>query len=82
MGKPSEDYPWHWSVYTWIEGESALYATVNNTCDVAKTLADFLKALRGLAAGDPACDLAIAWTYFKGESRTVFFDQLPLDNDT
>ena len=24
------------------------------------------------AVGDPACDLAIAWTMFEGESRTVF----------
>ena len=23
MGEPAEGYPWHWSVYRWIEGESA-----------------------------------------------------------
>jgi aminoglycoside phosphotransferase (APT) family kinase protein len=23
MGKPSEQYPWHWSIYRWIEGTSA-----------------------------------------------------------
>ena len=36
----------------------------------------------GLAIGDPACDLAIAWTFFKGESREVFRTILNLDEDT
>jgi aminoglycoside phosphotransferase (APT) family kinase protein len=30
--------------------------------------------------GDPACDLAIAWTFFKGESRRAFRANLPLDD--
>jgi aminoglycoside phosphotransferase (APT) family kinase protein len=32
-----------------------------------------------LAVGDPACDLAIAWTTFAGESRAAFRSALPLD---
>jgi len=28
--------------------------------------------------GDPACDLAIAWTFFEGESRAAFRSALPL----
>ena len=32
--------------------------------------------------GDPACDLAIAWTLFPGESREAFRNALPLDNAT
>lgn len=32
--------------------------------------------------GDPACDLAIAWTLFKGESRETFRRLLPLDEGT
>lgn len=35
-----------------------------------------------LAIGDPACDLAIAWTFFFGESREVFRATLPLDPGT
>lgn len=31
------------------------------------------------ALGDPACDLAIAWTFFTGESRRAFRDGLALD---
>jgi aminoglycoside phosphotransferase (APT) family kinase protein len=34
------------------------------------------------AVGDPACDLAIAWTLFDGESRAAFRDALPLDDAT
>jgi aminoglycoside phosphotransferase (APT) family kinase protein len=32
--------------------------------------------------GDPSCDLAIAWTLFKGESRQAFRAALPLDEAT
>ena len=35
-----------------------------------------------LAVGDPACDLAIAWTLFHGDSRDRFRSQLELDDDT
>lgn len=31
------------------------------------------------AVGDPACDLAIAWTFFEGDVRTAFRAALPLD---
>lgn len=31
------------------------------------------------AVGDPACDLAIAWTFFEGDARTAFRAALPLD---
>ena len=32
--------------------------------------------------GDPSCDLAIAWTLFKGESRDAFRAALRLDDAT
>ena len=32
--------------------------------------------------GDPACDLAIAWTLFEGDSRAAFRAALPLDPET
>jgi aminoglycoside phosphotransferase (APT) family kinase protein len=34
------------------------------------------------AIGDPACDLAIAWHLFEGDSREVFRRARPLDPDT
>lgn len=36
----------------------------------------------GMAVGDPACDLAIAWTLFEGKSRKLFRELLPLDAGT
>lgn len=168
MGKPGDGYPWKWSVYRWLEGDSAAMAEIADLSDFATRLADFLSALqridsssgpmpgphsfyRGgalitydaevrqaitalkkkidgdaatdiweralsthlngapvwihgdisagnllvkegklcgvidfgqLAVGDPACDLAIAWTLFKGKSREVFRAHLPLDAGT
>lgn len=158
MGKPAHGYPWKWSVYRWIEGETAAFASIADMCEFARSLAQFLNALQridptygpppgphnfyrggalttydaetrqaikilqgkidtkmatevwkealatswqsspvwvhgdvavgnllvregklnavidfgGLAVGDPACDLAIAWTFFEGESREIF----------
>ena len=34
------------------------------------------------AVGDPACDLAIAWTFFTSESRHAFRSALPFDEET
>jgi aminoglycoside phosphotransferase (APT) family kinase protein len=35
-----------------------------------------------LGVGDPACDLSIAWTLFRGESRETFRAMIPLDAGT
>lgn len=168
MGEPGEGYPWRWSVYRWIEGETASIEHITDLSQFAVALAEFLSALEridatdgpiagphnfyrggplstydaetrqaililgdkidtelvtiiwdtalastwttapvwvhgdistgnllirkgklsavidfgGLGIGDPACDLAIAWTLFKGESREAFRTALPLDKDT
>ncbi len=168
IGKPAEDYPWHWSIYQWIEGEKASPERIADMCEFAIALAEFLVALqkidathgpmagphnfyRGgllktydaetrqaimtlgdkidveavtevwdkalastwegtpvwvhgdvavgnllvqhgqlsavidfgcLGVGDPACDLAIAWTFFTGESREAFRVALGFDKDT
>jgi aminoglycoside phosphotransferase (APT) family kinase protein len=168
IGKPGDDYPWPWSIYRWIEGETAKPERITNMNDFASRLARFLAAMhnidsttgppagphnfyRGgplktydaetrqalailkgkidtvaaldiwetaltttwagppvwihgdvsvgnllvregklhavidfgnLAIGDPACDLAIAWTMFANESRETFRALLPLDDCT
>jgi aminoglycoside phosphotransferase (APT) family kinase protein len=35
-----------------------------------------------LGVGDPACDLSIAWTFFKGDGRAAFRKSLALDDGT
>lgn len=168
LGKPTDEYPWHWSVYNYISGTTAAQGKINDISDFAKDLARFLLALekinpnegpspgwhsffRGgsiaqfdsqtqqafsiledkidihtarniwskalasswpespvwvhgdvtesnilvengklkavidfgiLTTGDPACDLAIAWTMFDENSRKVFRNALPFDKDT
>jgi len=168
MGSPAGDYPWHWSIYQWLEGEtitsSYLAGEPLDLLGTAKSLAGFLTALQsidatggpspvwrggslsmydaemrqaiaalkdkidvtvatqiwdaalatswrgvpvwvhgdisagnllvqngrlsavidfgGLVTGDPACDLAINWTLFHGESRQLFRSLLPLDRGT
>jgi aminoglycoside phosphotransferase (APT) family kinase protein len=168
MGKPSKEYPWNWSIYQWIEGETASVAIIDDLCEFATILGKFLGALYkidtaggplagphnfyrggplktydleareaiailsrdidvstvtdiwnialsshwqnapvwvhgdmdarnllvnhgrlsavidfgGLGIGDPSCDVAIAWTFFKDASRNAFRHTLKLDNAT
>jgi aminoglycoside phosphotransferase (APT) family kinase protein len=165
MGEPGESYPWPWSVYQWLDGETATTGRVTDLPRFATDLAEFLAALQRIDAadgpppgvhnfhrggplatydaetrraiamlvdridtdvvtavwdaalaapwrgapiwlhgdvvpgnllvdqgrlsavidfgccgvGDPACDLAIAWTFFEGENRDAFRAVLPLD---
>jgi aminoglycoside phosphotransferase (APT) family kinase protein len=168
LGKPTLHYPWKWSVYRWIEGDTATSERIRDLCELASSLAKFLTALQSidpeggpppgphnfyrggpltiydgetrkaiaglkgqidvdaathvwesalatswqgrsvwihgdvsagnlllrggklsavidfgmLGIGDPACDLAIAWSLFAGESRRVFRALLPFDAGT
>jgi aminoglycoside phosphotransferase (APT) family kinase protein len=167
-GAPGDGYPWQWSIYEWIDGESASAGSIRDLEEFAADLASFLVVLRGVDAadgpapgphnffrgaplgvydadtqraltelgdsidrnaatevwdaalgtnwsaaavwfhgdiatgnlllrdgklsavidfgtsgvGDPACDLAIAFTLFTGRSRGVFRERIDLDFDT
>jgi len=167
-GEPAEDYPWPWSVYGWLDGETASAGRIGDMPRIAADLAGFLAALQRIDAtdgpiagphsfwrggplstydaetrtaiaalgdridaravtavwdaalaaawdglpvwvhgdvaagnllvrdgrlsaiidfgcscvGDPACDLAIAWTFFEGAAREAFRAALPLDPGT
>jgi aminoglycoside phosphotransferase (APT) family kinase protein len=55
MGAPAEDYPWHWSVYGWIEGETAKRERIGDLSQFAAGLAGFLVALKRVdPTGGPA----------------------------
>lgn len=170
MGMPSKIYPWNWSIYKWLEGESAnslelrdehletialqlaqflnefhkfdaagapapglhnwwraAHTSVYNaeTKSLIEELKDFIDVAQArklwqraisskwdrdpvwvhgdvasgnllvkdnrLAAvidfgcmgiGDPACDLTIAWTFFRGKSREIFKANMDLDEET
>ena len=53
-GNPGEGYPWHWSVYRWLEGENATIESVANPRQAATDLAQFIAALQRInATGGP-----------------------------
>jgi aminoglycoside phosphotransferase (APT) family kinase protein len=168
VGRPDAEFPWPWSVRTWIDGDDAASARVDDLAEFASALGAFLVALRrvdstggpppgahnfhrgappavyddetraavaslagridadaatsawdaaldstwsaspvwlhgdvapgnllvrggrlaavidfgGCGVGDPACDLAIAWTTFSGPSRAAFRDAVDVDDAT
>jgi aminoglycoside phosphotransferase (APT) family kinase protein len=46
MGVPVADYPWHWSVYRWLAGETATVEPVADLRQAATDLALFIAALQ------------------------------------
>jgi aminoglycoside phosphotransferase (APT) family kinase protein len=52
MGKPGEGYPWHWSVYRWLEGENASIERLADPQQAAVDLAQFILALQKIDAAD------------------------------
>lgn len=49
MGEPGEGYPWRWSIYQWIEGETVADCTEINKTMLAVSLAKFLQALHKIS---------------------------------
>lgn len=45
-GRPSDEYPWYWSVYRWINGETAQVGCIPDRLAFASELAQFLVALQ------------------------------------
>lgn len=62
LGAPSDDFPWPWSIYSWIEGETALQASPTDLHQFATDLAAFLAALQAIdATGGPAPGVHNFW---------------------
>jgi aminoglycoside phosphotransferase (APT) family kinase protein len=54
IGKPAEGFPWPWSIYRWIDGDTAALDRVADLNQFAVTLAEFLAALQRIdATGGP-----------------------------
>ncbi|RWN13374.1 MAG: aminoglycoside phosphotransferase family protein [Mesorhizobium sp.] len=70
MGVPAESYPWHWSVYRWIEGETAERERIASLPRFATDLAAFLVALQMIdATGGPASG---QHNFFRGGALSVY----------
>ena len=62
LGRPSSDYPWPWSVYQWLEGDSATVTPPDDLERFALDLAEFLNALQRVdATGGPPPGLHSAY---------------------
>lgn len=61
----------------WIHGDFA----VGNMLLIDNKLSGIID-FGGVALGDPACDLVIAWTYLTGKARDIFIQGIDLDADT
>ncbi|MEZ0369440.1 MAG: aminoglycoside phosphotransferase family protein [Candidatus Sericytochromatia bacterium] len=54
-GQADREYPWDWAVYRWLVGENATPDRIADLCQFAKSLAQFVAALRELdPRGGPA----------------------------
>jgi len=56
MGEPGEGYPWHWSVYRWLEGENKSIENIPDPIQAAVDIAHFILALQHIdpTSGPPA----------------------------
>jgi aminoglycoside phosphotransferase (APT) family kinase protein len=52
IGKPADGYPWKWSIYRWIEGETAAPERIGDLDNLANDLADFLITLQRIDPTD------------------------------
>lgn len=48
MGMPVYDYPWKWSVYQWLEGDTVALASITDLQELTTALAQFLLVFQGL----------------------------------
>jgi len=70
MGIPAEGFPWDWSIYRWLEGDTASIERIGDMNEFATTLAHFLVALQQIdPAGGPPPGLHSA---FRGGPLEIY----------
>lgn len=70
MGAADCTYPWKWSIYRWIEGDSAASTPINNLSDFAQNLAKFLVALQSINGEEGP--LPGPHSFYRGGSLSVY----------
>jgi aminoglycoside phosphotransferase (APT) family kinase protein len=73
MGTPGEGCPWPWSVYRWLEGETARPDRIEDLDELARTLGAFLHTLQRIdpSGGPPAG----RQSFFRGASLATYDHQ-------
>ena len=70
IGKLTEEYPWQWSIYQWLPGDSAANAPISDLNHFATSLAEFLIALQRIdSAGGPSPGLH---SFYRGGSLATY----------
>lgn len=73
LGSPAFNYPWHWSIYRWIDGETVDACA---TVDLNLLAFDLAKFLRALQAIDPQNGpLSGAHNFYRGASISVYDEE-------
>jgi aminoglycoside phosphotransferase (APT) family kinase protein len=73
MGGPGEGFPWAWSIYEWIDGETSSAGTIRDLERFAEEVAGFLTALMAIdAAGGP---LPGPHNFFRGGAPAFYDDE-------
>lgn len=72
IGNPAKNYPWNWSIYGWIEGQSAntLHIDDKTLERLGLQLADFLNELQAIDSSDGP--LPGEHNFFRGASPIVY----------
>ncbi len=74
MGRPEYGYPWKWSIYQWLEGETVATDLPSDLVAFALDLASFLKALHKIdTEGGPSPGLH---SFYRGGPLSIY------DSDT
>jgi aminoglycoside phosphotransferase (APT) family kinase protein len=73
FGSPGEGYPFHWSIYRWLDGVRASATTITDDVGLARDLSSFLRALHRVdGEGGPLPGLE---NWYRGASLTVWEDR-------
>ncbi|WP_433319814.1 aminoglycoside phosphotransferase family protein [Micromonospora sp. CA-269861] len=90
-GRPGAGYPYPWSVYLWIDGQTARAERIDDLTRFATDLAAFLRALRSVdTTGGPAAGPHSAWrggplSTYDAETRAAIDahrERIPVDTVT
>ena len=71
-GEPGEGYPWHWSVYGWLNGENPAVDRLDDAGSLATDLAQFVAALRRIdLTGGPSAGRGVPLAERDAPTRTA-----------
>ena len=72
IGKPAENYPWNWSIYGWLDGQSANVSIIDDLSleKIAEQLAKFLNELQAIDTSDGP--LPGKHNFYRGSSPIVY----------